>query len=153
MRSILAPCLALLLACAATLSHAAPLQDPLRGPTPVTGTTEPPRLGNAINDDNRLKRNYAQQPPVIPHRIDGYQVDRNFNKCLDCHAREKTALSQATPVSETHYIDRSGKRLEHISTRRYFCKQCHVPQENVPPLIGNSFRGDPADALPVPGKP
>lgn len=134
------------LACA----QAAPFVDAARGPTPITGTTEPPRLGNQVNDDKRVERNYSQQPPVIPHRIDGYQVDKNFNKCLDCHAREKTAFSQAIPVSATHYIDRSGKVLDHISTRRYFCKQCHVAQENVPSLVGNGFRGDPADAAPAP---
>ena len=121
--------------------QAEPLVDPLRGDVPILGTTEPPRLGNAINDDNHVPRNYRQQPPIIPHRIDGYQVDKNFNKCLDCHAREKTAFSQATPVSDSHYIDRNGKVLSHISTRRYFCKQCHVPQDPVPPLVGNGFRG------------
>ncbi len=109
-------------------------------------------MGNAVNDDNRLERNYSYQPPIIPHRIDGYQVDKNFNKCLDCHAREKTEFSQAIPVSSTHYIDRSGKVLDHISARRYFCKQCHVAQESVPPLVGNQFRGDPADAASAPNK-
>ena len=127
-------------------AQAAPFEDAARGPAAITATTEPPRLGNAVNDEVRPKRNYSTQPPIIPHRIDGYQVDKNFNKCLDCHAREKTAFTQAIPVSATHYVDRSGKVLEHISTRRYFCKQCHVVQENVPPLVGNSFRSDPAEA-------
>ena len=131
---------------------AAPVVDAMRGPTPIPATTEPPRLGNQVNDDQRLKRNYSYQPPIIPHRIDGYQVDKNFNKCLDCHARDKTAVSQAIPVSETHYIDRSGTVLDRISTRRYFCKQCHVAQENVPLLVGNVFRGDPADAASAPNK-
>jgi cytochrome c-type protein NapB len=126
--------------------------DPLRGPVAITATTQPPRLGNAVNDDSRLERNYSFQPPIIPHRIDGYQVDKNFNKCLDCHAREKSTVSQAIPVSATHYIDRSGKVLDHISTRRYFCKQCHVVQEAVPALVGNEFRGDPADAASAPKK-
>ncbi len=130
-------------------TQAAPFEDTARGPAAITATTEPPRLGNAVNDDVRIKRNFSTQPPIIPHRIDGYQVDKNFNKCLDCHAREKTAFTQAVPVSPTHYVDRSGKVLEHISTRRYFCKQCHVAQENVPPLVGNSFRGDPAEAQPA----
>lgn len=129
---------------------AAPFIDAMRGPVAITATTEPPRLGNQVNDDERLKRNYRYQPPVIPHRIDGYQVDKNFNKCLDCHARDKTAFSQAVPVSPTHYADRSGKVLDHISTRRYFCKQCHVAQENVPQLVGNGFRGDLADVVSTP---
>ena len=124
--------------------------DPLRGPVAITATTQPPRLGNAVNNDSRVERNYSLQPPIIPHRIDGYQVDKNFNKCLDCHAREKSTVSQAIPVSATHYIDRSGKVLDHISTRRYFCKQCHVVQEAVPALVGNGFRGDAADAAAAP---
>jgi cytochrome c-type protein NapB len=147
-RIVLGATLAVVLACA----EAAPLVDALRGPVPITGTTQPPRLGNQVNDDQRPKRNYPDQPPIIPHRIDGYQVDRNFNKCLDCHAREKTPVSQAVPVSETHYIDRSGKVLDRISTRRYFCKQCHVAQEAAPALVGNGFRGDPAGAASAPGK-
>ena len=134
---------------AVVAAPAEPFVDALRGAAPIMATTAPPRLGNAINDDQRLKRNYGQQPPVIPHRIDGYQVDKNFNKCLDCHAREKTAFSDAIPVSDTHYIDRNGKVLNRISTRRYFCKQCHVAQEPVAPLVGNGFRGDAADAAPT----
>jgi nitrate reductase (cytochrome), electron transfer subunit len=126
------------------------LVDLMRGPVAITDTTKPPRLGNAVNDDVRPKRNFGDQPPVIPHRIDGYQVDKNFNKCLDCHAREKTVFSQAVPVSDTHYIDRNGKVLNRISTRRYFCKQCHVAQEAVPALVGNGFRPDPAVAASAP---
>ena len=144
--------LGLSLAAVLVCAQAEPLVDAMRGKTPITATTQPPRLGNPVNDDQRLPRNYSQQPPIIPHRMDGYQVDKNFNKCLDCHAREKTAFSQATPVSATHYVDRSGKVLDRISTRRYFCKQCHVAQEAVPPLVGNGFRGDPADAASGPRK-
>lgn len=135
---------------AITGAQAAPFVDAMRGPVPIPEETRPARLVNQVNDDQRVKRNYRYQPPVIPHRIDGYQVDKNFNKCLDCHAREKTEFSQAIPVSQTHYIDRGGKVLDHISTRRYFCKQCHVAQEPVPPLVGNGFRGDPADAASAP---
>ena len=122
--------------------------DAMRGSVPIPVETRPPRLGNAVNDDNRLPRNFSLQPPVIPHRVDGYQVDRNFNKCLDCHARAKTEFSQAVPVSATHYIDRSGKVLDHVSTRRYFCQQCHVAQEPLKPLVGNVFKGDPDDNKP-----
>jgi len=133
--------LAALLCLAAALAWAEPtLVDSMRGAAPIPDATQPPRMGNAVNDDQRLPRNFAQQPPIIPHRVDGYQVDKNFNKCLDCHARAKTAFSQAIPVSATHYIDREGKVLQQISTRRYFCMQCHVSQQPVQPLVGNSFR-------------
>ena len=114
--------------------------DAMRGPVAITDTTRPPLLRNAVNDDQRLKRNYDKQPPIIPHRVDGYQIDKNFNKCLDCHARAKTELSQAIPVSATHYMDRSGRILGQVSTRRYFCMQCHVPQDAVRMPVGNSFQ-------------
>lgn len=116
------------------------LVDAMRGPTPILEDTRPPLLRNAINDDNRLERSHPMQPPVIPHRVDGYQVTRDFNKCMDCHAAERTAFSQAVPVSLTHYLDRNGRKLDRISTRRYFCQQCHVAQDPVQPLIGNRFR-------------
>ena len=147
----LAWCVAVMALVAAGSARAAgestALVDAARGAVAIPDATRPPRLGNAVNDDRRLPRGWERQPPVIPHRVDGYQVDKNFNKCLDCHARGKTDFSQAVPVSETHYIDRSGKRLEQISTRRYFCNQCHVAQDAVTPLVGNDFQG--ANAVPA----
>jgi cytochrome c-type protein NapB len=132
--------LALLLPCVVAQAQAPALVDPLRGMVAIPDSTKPPRLSNNINDDQRLKRNYDKQPPVIPHRVDGYQVDKNFNKCLDCHARAKTEISQAIPVSATHYMDRGGRVLGQVSTRRYFCMQCHVPQDAVRMPVGNSFQ-------------
>jgi len=136
-RLLLAVALAMPLGSAA----APPFTDAMRGPTPIMATTRPPLLGNAVNDDVRLTRSHALQPPIVPHRVDGYQVDKNFNKCLDCHAAVRTGFSQAVPVSPTHYHDRDGKLLGQVSTRRYFCMQCHVSQEAVRPLVGNSFQG------------
>ena len=135
MRAVLAA-----LALATVPAWAEPLVDAMRGPTPILEATKPPRLSNAVNDDVRMPRNFAQQPPVIPHRVDGYQIDKNFNKCLDCHARAKTDFSLAVPVSSTHYMNREGKVLAQVSTRRYFCLQCHVAQEPAKPLVGNSFQ-------------
>lgn len=129
--------------------QALPFVDAARGPTPIPAETQPPQLRNAVNDDNRVPRNYSLQPPIIPHRVDGYQVTRAFNKCMDCHARDKTAFSLAVPVSSTHYVDRNGQVLTHISTRRYFCQQCHVAQEPVQPLVGNSFKGFAGDLPPA----
>jgi cytochrome c-type protein NapB len=139
---------AVLLAALSTLAWAQTpptVVDAMRGPVPIPESTKPPLLVNAVNDDARRPRNYPQQPPTIPHRVDGYQIDKNFNKCLDCHARAKTEFSHAVPVSDTHYIDRNGKVLDHVSTRRYFCPQCHVAQDPVRPLVGNSFEN--AEAL------
>ena len=142
--------LALLLPLAGAFAqNATPFFDPARGKTPIPEEAKPPLLRNAVNDDSRPARNYSLQPPIIPHRVDGYQVTKDFNKCLDCHAREKTAFSQAVPVSATHYVDRNGKTLDRISTRRYFCQQCHVAQEPVQPFVGNGFKGAPGDMPPA----
>jgi cytochrome c-type protein NapB len=103
--------------------------------------TEPkaPRMAGVENADVKRKRNYPMQPPTIPHKIDGYQVDLNTNRCMSCHSRRRTEESQAPMVSVTHYMDRQAQFLAEVSPRRYFCLQCHVPQTDVRPLLGNTF--------------
>ncbi|PWC39761.1 nitrate reductase cytochrome c-type subunit [Azospirillum sp. TSO35-2] len=93
-----------------------------------------------ITDDQKRARNYADQPPLIPHAIRDYQIDLNINKCLTCHDRRNTEGSQAPMISVTHFQDRDGQTLGTVSARRYFCTQCHVPQTDAQPIIGSSFR-------------
>nr|WP_199224834.1 nitrate reductase cytochrome c-type subunit [Falsochrobactrum shanghaiense] len=93
-----------------------------------------------VVDDIRKMRAYPDQPPVIPHSIEGYQLSVNTNRCLSCHRREFTESSGAPMVSVTHYITREGQMLADVSPRRYFCTACHVPQADTVPLIGNTFR-------------
>lgn len=135
----LLPLPALLLS--ATLQAAAPppFVDRLRGDLPIPEEGTPPPLVNSDNSDIRRMRNYAMQPPVVPHKVDSYQVDRNANRCLMCHARTRTQESQAPMVSVTHYMDRAGNHLADISPRRYFCLQCHVPQVPLNPPVDNRF--------------
>ena len=118
---------------------AAGLQDGMRGSTPLDQTTQPPPISNPDNSDVRRSRNYAMQPPVVPHKIEGYQLDKNANRCMMCHARTRTQESQAPMISVTHFMDRDGNFLAELSPRRYFCLQCHVPQANLNPLINNKF--------------
>ena len=99
----------------------------------------PPPTPKISNSDLRQGRNYPEQPPVIPHSIRGYQIDLNSNRCLQCHSRKATELSQAPMVSVTHFMDRDGQVLTSVSPRRFFCTQCHVAQLKVRPLVGNSF--------------
>jgi len=136
----------------APVSHAADFQDAMRGATPLDQTTQPPPIANTDNSDVRRVRNYAMQPPVVPHKIDGYQVDKNANKCMMCHARARTLESQAPMISVTHFMDRDGNFLAELSPRRYFCLQCHVPQADLKPLVENEFV-DVDSMLNKPGKP
>jgi len=99
-----------------------------------------PRIGKIENTDIKRIRNYPMQPPTIPHKIDNYHIDLNSNKCMSCHSRRRIEDSQAPMVSVTHYMDRDGNFLAEISPRRYFCNQCHVPQNDSKPLVDNVFQ-------------
>ena len=110
----------------------------LRG-TPIDIEAEAPPIGTVENKDERRTRAYPMQPPTIPHKIDGYQVDKDSNKCMFCHSRKKATEMKAPMVSVTHYMNRDGNFLSEISPRRYFCTQCHVIQEDVKPLVENDF--------------
>jgi cytochrome c-type protein NapB len=87
-----------------------------------------------------LPRDFVQQPPLIPHSIEGYAVTMNFNKCLDCHAWSRAAETKATKISITHFKGRDGIEMTGVSPQRYFCSQCHVSQSDASPLVGNTFK-------------
>lgn len=111
----------------------------------VTGSAQPmqanptPPLARPITDDVRRMRNYPEQPPVIPHSIDGYQLTLRTNRCLDCHRRQFTEGSGAPMISITHFMDRDGQVLADVTPRRYFCTACHVQQTDAKPLVPNNF--------------
>jgi len=114
--------------------------DALRRGIPLNEERAPLPIPRTENTDLRRKRAYPEQPPTIPHSIDGYQVDKNSNRCLLCHSRANAANFQAPMVSVTHFVDRDGQVLAAVSPRRYFCTQCHVVQTDAPPLVGSDFR-------------
>lgn len=114
-------------------------QSALRGPAPLDREGEAIPMTPTRNTTGKEVRSYPEQPPLIPHSIDGYQVDLNGNKCLSCHARSRVAESQATMISITHFMDRDGQFLASISPRRFFCTQCHVPQHDVRVPVENDF--------------
>ena len=97
-------------------------------------------MARVENVDRKRTRAYPMQPPTIPHAIDGYEVSRNANRCMLCHARANAEQFQAPPVSVTHYMDRDDQFLATISPRRYFCNQCHVVQTDARPLVANTFQ-------------
>jgi nitrate reductase (cytochrome), electron transfer subunit len=111
----------------------------VRGPAALTVEPVPPPFPKIVNDDQRKARNYPMQPPLIPHQIDNYQVDLRFNKCMDCHSRQRVSESGAPMVSITHFQDRDGNMLGEISARRYFCTGCHVVQTDAKLAVKNTF--------------
>lgn len=113
--------------------------DAMRRGEPLTSEPAAAPMARVENTDRRRQRAWPEQPPTIPHSIDGYQVDKNANRCLLCHARANAETFQAPMVSVTHFMDRDGQVLAQVSPRRYFCTQCHVVQTDARVLVGNTF--------------
>jgi cytochrome c-type protein NapB len=112
----------------------------LRGNLGLESPSLPPTVDRVITDDRPIARDFVTQPPLIPHKIEGYQVDKNFNKCLSCHSWANYKQARATKIPPSHFKDRDGNERANLSANRYFCTQCHVPQKDVNPLIPNEFK-------------
>lgn len=114
--------------------------DPTRGRVPLTEEPRPAPIPAVENRDVKRERDWPMQPPTIPHKVEGYQIDRFANKCMSCHSRARAEENQAPAISITHYLDREGNFLAVLSPRRYFCDQCHVPQTEVKPVVESTFK-------------
>jgi cytochrome c-type protein NapB len=119
----------------------------------------------------RFARSYVNAPPLIPHSVEGLlPITAKNNACLGCHMPEVAKSMGATPIPESHFVDfrpttkldKNGqlikdgkkvkntsdvkiakfKKLKKLNPARYNCSQCHVPQANVKPLVGNTFQPD-----------
>jgi cytochrome c-type protein NapB len=112
----------------------------LRGETGLTETAPAPDIAKQSVPAAGFGRAYRQQPPLIPHKIDGYQVTTSNNQCMTCHDWPGNVRANAPKISETHYVDREGVRLDKLAGTRYFCSQCHVPQTDTKPLVDNVFQ-------------
>jgi len=116
----------------------------------------------------RFARSYVNAPPLIPHSVDGLlPITAKNNACLGCHMPDVAKSMGATPIPESHFTDfrpstkvvngkivKDGKavsnatdikiakfkKLKKLNPARYNCSQCHVPQANVKPLVGNTFK-------------
>ena len=110
------------------------------GEEPLTRTSTAPDVVKQSVPAGGFGRAYRQQPPLIPHKIDGYQITQRQQACMNCHDWPGNTRVKAPKVSETHYVDREGVRLDKIAGTRYFCQQCHVPQADAKPLVSNTFQ-------------
>jgi cytochrome c-type protein NapB len=86
-------------------------------------------------------RNWATQPPLIPHDIEKYEITLKLNGCLKCHSDATFEKEKTKRTPDSHFLDRDGKKLADVSSRRWFCTQCHAPQLSGSPLVDNTFEG------------
>ncbi len=128
-----------------------PMAQAQEGVSSLRGANELDANSNRVepkkwqSDREPIQRDYVQQPPLVPHSIEGYKVNLKFNKCLTCHSWANYKNAGATKISQTHFEDRTGEVHANVAARRYFCTQCHVPQVDAQPLVENTFQ--PVEAI------
>jgi len=104
---------------------------------------ERPYAGQAPGTQKRIARTFSNQPPLIPHTIEGVDtLTLEENACLSCHGPENYKLINAPKPSDSHFRDRDGKTLPDVSAARRQCMTCHVPQADAKPMVENTFRSD-----------
>ncbi|MBF0247667.1 MAG: nitrate reductase cytochrome c-type subunit [Alphaproteobacteria bacterium] len=110
----------------------------LRGASSIDEADKAPDIAKQKTGE-RFTRAYRQQPPMVPHKIDKYEIDLKVNQCIGCHDWPQNVKENAPKISETHYLSPTGVRLNKVSGSRWFCSQCHVPQALLDPLVTNTF--------------
>ncbi len=114
--------------------------DSLRG-ADIEKTSAKPTKRKLVEQAGGFERSFKEQPPMVPHVVDKYEVNLKNNGCLKCHSEATYEREKAPKTGDSHYVDRDGKTLKKISSRRYFCNQCHAPQLKGDPLVENVFEG------------
>jgi len=127
-----------LLVLASQFSLAKPLYS-LRGIVDIDKISEIVPNKRSMAVDGGIPVSFEEQPPMIPHSIDKARITLNENSCLSCHSKKNRKETNAAKPPKSHYKTREGKKLRKISTGRYFCTQCHVPQAYTEVLIENTF--------------
>jgi cytochrome c-type protein NapB len=113
----------------------------LRGASDIMATNASPKLVKFSRDKENVERTFEEQPPVLPHESDKYTINLNENKCLECHMKQPGKdEAKSVEMSESHYINRAGEKLDKPAGARHFCTQCHVPQVDAPPLVDSTFQ-------------
>lgn len=138
------------LALAAGWLHADGLRDDEMGlsKTSVYDDPAPPEFAYSTLDPKQsgvLPRFWDEAPPQIPHRVDKFlPIHAKLNKCVECHddpdAMGKKVKGKPTAMPETHYLKQGGELV--MSSKRYVCTLCHVPQAGVEALVGNTYGVD-----------
>lgn len=112
----------------------------LRG-ADILPTLDAPKILKYKKDKENIPRTFEEQPPLVPHLNDKYTINLTENKCLDCHMIQPGKdEAKSVVMSESHFMDRNGNKLDRPSGSRHFCTQCHVPQVDAQPLVGSSFQ-------------
>lgn len=115
--------------------------DGLRNETPIPKTNKEAQVHRVREPGQRYRRDFATQPPLIPHKVAKYEISRNENECMGCHGMENYIARGAPSLSRTHYVGREGsQQMSAPDAGRWNCNQCHVPQTGARALVDNYFQ-------------
>lgn len=91
-----------------------------------------------------IARTFEQQPPLIPHTIDGYEeINAKENACLDCHISDNFKGKKMPMVSKSHLLKSvSSNAAPQLDMQHWQCNSCHVPQTDAKPLVENYFKAN-----------
>ncbi len=107
-------------------------------PPAVPNTTDP-------GDLPPVGRAFPSAPPLVPHTVaDFMPITREENWCVDCHMLDWTTPDEGDPtrISFSHYVDLRGDTDEigsEVVGARWVCVSCHLPANDVPALVINTF--------------
>jgi cytochrome c-type protein NapB len=121
---------------------ATPDVQSLRAGVAVTSVNTPVSAKAVLEPEDGFNTSWDSQPPSVPHKIDKDIVSLTENTCMNCHSKANYKKEGAVKIGKSHYYDRDGKRLKTLSSRRYFCVQCHTPQLDAKELVENTFKGE-----------
>ncbi|MFA5353023.1 MAG: nitrate reductase cytochrome c-type subunit [Thermodesulfovibrionales bacterium] len=98
----------------------------------------------APGKSKRIQRSFDNSPPLIPHDLTGMlPIAETNNICLGCHMPDTAKAMGAIPIPKSHFVDfETHEDLKgKLDGKRYNCMQCHVPQADTAPPVGNVFKG------------
>jgi len=111
----------------------------LRGANDLANDAQTFDKRRVVSQDGGFKRSWKLQPPSIPHKISKERINLEENTCMRCHSAEKYKEEKAVKIGDSHFIAADGTKTEKVNGRRYFCTQCHTPQNDASPLVENTF--------------
>ena len=130
-----------LAACASTTMQV----NSLRGQNPSTADLAPEvkaYVGKRPGQQALIVRSFENQPPLIPHTIENYEISATENACWECHNSDDLKGKKMPMVGKSHLLgpvvaDVTPK----LDMKRWQCDSCHVPQVDAKPLVENAFKG------------
>ncbi len=90
-----------------------------------------------------IARTFTDQPPLVPHTIENYDISATENACWECHNSDDFKGKKMPMVGKSHLLQTADAGAEpKLNMQRWQCNNCHVPQVDAMPLVGNYFQGN-----------